>query len=425
MIRRLAAILAALLLLIPAAVSARADFADVDPGHWAYGYIGTCARKGIINGVGGRFLPDKTVTAAELTAIAVRAFWPEAELRPARAGEEWFAPYLEFAAETGICEGMDVSQAGTAPVCRYDLAQLLYGVIRLRAPELLGDYTAAVALIADAGAVPERFLPAAAHLFALGIMTGVDAKGTFYGNGSVTRAQAAAAVCRTLALVAEPVYIIHACGMIDGVAGTNSLEALCSAYDHGYRIVEIDFNATSDGRLVCIHDWGIGAPLSYEEFLKTRPGGRFTPLDAGLLAEFMHGHPDLRVVTDVKDDNVSALRRLAEEYPELRDSFIVQIYSEDELQPVREAGFGSVIYTLYALTWNEKTDAERIAAFAKENKLFGVTFSSELTNVEGFVRTLAGSGIPIFTHTVNDASEVRREMRMGVCGFYTDLLDLK
>ena len=58
-------------------------------------------------------------------------------------------------------------------------------------------------------------------------------------------------------LTATPIQplIIHAGGRIDGVTGTNSLEALEETYAVGGRAIEIDFDWTSDGHQVCIHDF--------------------------------------------------------------------------------------------------------------------------------------------------------------------------
>ena len=74
-----------------------------------------------------------------------------------------------------------------------------------------------------------------------------------------------------------PPLIIHAGGRIDGVTGTNSLEALEETYAVGGRAIEIDFDWTSDGHLVCIHDFTDrfttqlnGEPCTLEEFLNIR-----------------------------------------------------------------------------------------------------------------------------------------------------------
>ncbi len=50
-------------------------------------------------------------------------------------------------------------------------------------------------------------------------------------------------------------YLAHAGGEINGQRYTNSLEALNLNYSNGFRIFEIDIITTTDGHLVCAHDW--------------------------------------------------------------------------------------------------------------------------------------------------------------------------
>ena len=49
--------------------------------------------------------------------------------------------------------------------------------------------------------------------------------------------------------------IYHAGGGIDGLTYSNSREALEHTLNQGNRFVEVDFLFTSDGQLVCAHDW--------------------------------------------------------------------------------------------------------------------------------------------------------------------------
>ena len=55
--------------------------------------------------------------------------------------------------------------------------------------------------------------------------------------------------------ISPPIFIAHAGGGINQLTYTNSLEALNSNYDKGFRCFEIDFSWTLDEELVAIHDW--------------------------------------------------------------------------------------------------------------------------------------------------------------------------
>ena len=49
--------------------------------------------------------------------------------------------------------------------------------------------------------------------------------------------------------------IAHAGGLVNGVIMTNSLEAIHSARDNGFKFIELDLSFTSDSVLVALHDW--------------------------------------------------------------------------------------------------------------------------------------------------------------------------
>ncbi len=224
-------------------------------------------------------------------------------------------------------------------------------------------------------------------------------------------------------------YIIHAAGEIDGTVGSNSMEGLQNAYDTGDRYIELDFNFTSDGHLACIHDWYVeytsaipenGYALTLAEFRAAKIYDRLTPLDLDTLAEFMTDHEDLYVITDIKDNNIAGLSYIAASYPELVERFIPQIYAGDEYDSVRDLGYEYIIYTLYRLDWNSKTDAQALCTYAAGHPLLAFTFSYELCAVDGYVSGMCASGIPLYIHTVNDPAEQETYFAMGISGIYTD-----
>lgn len=217
-------------------------------------------------------------------------------------------------------------------------------------------------------------------------------------------------------------YIIHAGGVIDGNTNTNSLEAIQNAYDQGNRVIEIDFNITNDGCLVCTHDWGLyrETGLDLDGFLAYDRYEGLTSMTADDLAEFLREKPDLFIVTDVKENNLTAIQRLRDSYPDLTRQFIVQIYSEEEYSPVREMGFQHIIYTLYNCTWDYVMDTDHLIAFAQENELFGYTYSAELWDVEGYTEKMLAAGVSLFVHTVNDPETQQYFFDLGITGIYTD-----
>ncbi len=237
-------------------------------------------------------------------------------------------------------------------------------------------------------------------------------------------------------------YIIHGAGVLEGVDpdgnlreffGSNSVEALekCGKfYRESPGLIELDFNFTSDGELVCIHNWSpeyisgipMGVPLSHGEFSASKIFWNYTPLDLNYLSDFLRRNPNIRIVTDIKDENIRGAKKIAEDCPDLLDRFIIQIYSESEYDQVRECGFENVIFTLYMLSWEEKTDTAALAEFARSHALFGYTFPAELCALDGFLDGMKKTGVPLFVHTVNDTDEIESYLERGIYGIYTDYL---
>ena len=238
--------------------------------------------------------------------------------------------------------------------------------------------------------------------------------------------------------------IVHAAGEMwgfdaDGVwrsfLGSNSVEAIeeCARnFGEDGGIIELDFNFTSDGELVCIHDWSpeyiegieMDVALSYDEFMSSEIFWNYTPADLSYVASFLREHPEIYIVTDIKTDNVRGVEKIAEDCPDLLDRFIIQIYSEDEYAPVRECGFDNVIYTLYMLPWHEKVDTVALAKFEKSHPLVGFTFPAELCDIDGFLVGMLETGVPLYVHTVNDATEALTYYARGIDGIYTDYVSI-
>ncbi len=223
--------------------------------------------------------------------------------------------------------------------------------------------------------------------------------------------------------------IIHAAGEIDGIAGTNSMEALNNCYYQGYRYIELDFNFTTDGHLVGVHDWernyfgsdyAFHGAVSYAEFQTLKIEGKYTPITMDSLAKWLFMHPNTYIVTDIKDRNVDGLYYIKQNYSYIIPQIMPQIYSEAEYEPVQLMGFQNIIYTLYKLTYSEKTDTDAVVAFAASHPLYAITFSSELA-VPDYITRLKAAGTKLYTHTVNTQTEADIYGSMGVDGVYTDL----
>lgn len=207
-------------------------FSDVPTNHWAYSYVERAADNGWVNGVGnGKFGPDQQISYAELFTMLVRVYLPEEadsyQDTPSLIWH-WYDPYALVAFDYSFTDGLqfdyDVlrNEADKRVVTRYDLAQFLYNVMDYfaRDGELYRnnqgtakewgnfyfpkyDAASVQAGIADWSSVPANYREAVTAIVGAGIITGVDGKGTFNGNGVMTRAQAATVMCRFIDVMTE------------------------------------------------------------------------------------------------------------------------------------------------------------------------------------------------------------------------------
>lgn len=226
----------------------------------------------------------------------------------------------------------------------------------------------------------------------------------------------------------DATYIIHAGGEYDGTLSTNSYEALVNSYQNGNRLIEIDFNFTDWMKPICIHDFNhailpgyvMGDRLSHEQFMAYKIYGKYSPMDLDMLSGFMREHTDLYIITDSKEFGTHLAQAVKEECGDILDRFIVQVYSEEEYHEVKNLGFDKIIFTLYRLSWEEKTDTEHLIQFAKQNNLFAYTFPYELCDIDGYVESMKRSGVPLYVHTLNDKALIQKYLGMGINGVYTD-----
>lgn len=234
-------------------------------------------------------------------------------------------------------------------------------------------------------------------------------------------------------------YIIHAGGKLFDDEGneytyTNSKDALLNCWTNEDHFIELDFVQTSDGYWVCAHNganyetWGMGYDFdktpSLMEFYGTKFDGKFEVLSLDILADFLRKCRDYYIITDVKYDNIEACEYISRYFSDIKDNFIIQIYHEDEYEPISNLGFKYIIYTLYRTT-EEEREPENVADFASKNSLVGITFWNYYVDDEHFMSVLTNTKVPLYVHTVNEREEMEKCIKNGISGIYTDVTDKK
>ena len=160
--------------------------------HWASSSISKMADKGILSGIGNNlFAPSNTLTGAEFVTMIVRHFYED---KLGTEGEKWYSEFMDAAKRANILTGTNVTAEGT--INRYDMAQLMYNV--LKAEGITTSSLSDTSKVADWASVPSTYQDAVSVCYNMGMLSGVDNKGTFNGTGNMDRAQAAVVMDRLL-----------------------------------------------------------------------------------------------------------------------------------------------------------------------------------------------------------------------------------
>lgn len=231
-------------------------------------------------------------------------------------------------------------------------------------------------------------------------------------------------------IIPPPVLLAHAGGGIKNHRYVNSIEALDFNYQLGHRVFEIDFNWTKDKQLVAIHDWKDtykwlfnqkkGNQPSLKKFMSLKMNFNQSQLDLNTLNDWLIGHPDAFIVTDVRGRNVKALKIMANQMPTALQQIIPQMYHPKNYNDIKSIGYKNIIFTLYAT----KLATQDIIKFVEDNDLFAITVHPEKPGFKEIIDELGQSELFIYVHTLNTIAELQYYLSLGVDGLYTDFLYL-
>ncbi len=224
--------------------------------------------------------------------------------------------------------------------------------------------------------------------------------------------------------------IIHGCGVINGVYGSNSKEALDVSIELRQKIIEVDFAYTTDDVLVCTHKWEAsgGIRQNLADFLATKTEGGYTSLTAKEAVETMAEGKGVYMIVDTKEEDVA--RVYQELYQICIDTgnekflkrMVPQIYSEDEYDAVAAIyDFPQWIFTTYKLKLKLPEQYREVAFFCQSKGIDVVTVPIWRLN-DAVVSVINEYDLRCFTHTVNTIDEFETLKASGVGGVYSDTL---
>lgn len=233
--------------------------------------------------------------------------------------------------------------------------------------------------------------------------------------------------------------VCHAAGMTaEGIAGTNSKEALEYNYALGQRVFEVDIAIASDGVAVLRHDWdadlgqaeklglGQGTIPTSAEFLQSPIYGQYTPMALLDLYKIMSEREDMYVIIDPKYEkdvvgqfSIIVDTALDNGYESVLRRIVVQLYYEEMYDAVEAVyHFDNYLYTLYYIGYPGR---EKVEAFCTENQIPVVVMPCTWID-ENICQDMAACSLRLYGHTVDDEEEARRLAFLGADGIYSDNL---
>jgi glycerophosphoryl diester phosphodiesterase len=208
-------------------------------------------------------------------------------------------------------------------------------------------------------------------------------------------------------------YIAHAGGIYQGITYTNTLDAIENSCKAGVKFIELDFNYSKDSVVVLSHDF---VDVTANAYCQDMSNGRHLSLVQ--LLDWL-GKKQVKIITDIKVDNLKILRWISANHPHLQKQLIPQAYTISEVSQIRAMGYESVIFTNYISQYPNSI----IWSLAQRGDLFGITMPYDW-NFKAFIffRDIKKSKTRIFTHSVNDIHIVTSLKAEGCHGVYTDVL---
>ncbi|SDU33506.1 glycerophosphodiester phosphodiesterase family protein [Stappia sp. ES.058] len=209
----------------------------------------------------------------------------------------------------------------------------------------------------------------------------------------------------------------------------NSRAAFAAVEAMGYRFIEIDVQASRDGKVVVFHDDRLerttdGRGVVSAQNMQALKGVRIQggePLMT--LAEALETHPSMRFNIDIKTDHALAPTLDLLERMNCLDRVCVASFSDARLRAAR-ARFGQRVClssgprSVAALrfgAWRAPIGVPDVACAQIPLSQYGVPLATR-----AFLRHSNRHGIAVHVWTIDDEAEMRRLIRLGVDGIVTD-----
>jgi len=192
----LCSLLLGIMLISSLSVSA-ASFSDVNTGDWYYETVTTMTEKGLFNGKGNNlFCPNDTITKAEFITVTMRILHPDTDFT-SKVGQTWWQSAYDMALAEIITPNefpvFEIEQT----ISRQEMA-LVSSKVLMNKGETFFIIEDLHKKIPDYNQIGKPYTIYVEMAYSMGILCGIDSKGTFAPNQTLTRAEASTVLYRII-----------------------------------------------------------------------------------------------------------------------------------------------------------------------------------------------------------------------------------
>ena len=200
----------ALSMTVPTFAAGVKSFSDVPSNHWAHSYIMPMVEKGLFSGTTtpdkngvAKFSPDSAMTRGAFIAVVTKFLYPgELAATPPQSGK-WWQSYYMVAQNNGLVKRGELDNGNLdAAMSREEMALVLSRVAaaQRKSPSKLVETSA----IPDWNSIGSSYQDGVRTAYSMGLLAGVDTKGTFNPKGVLNRAQASTVIYKLVNLDSLP-----------------------------------------------------------------------------------------------------------------------------------------------------------------------------------------------------------------------------
>lgn len=236
---------------------------------------------------------------------------------------------------------------------------------------------------------------------------------------------------------AVPRAFVHRGWHLDELTGMeNSLASFRRAVAEGFQYIETDVHATSDGVVVVHHDAALDRTTDAHGAIAAQPWsvvkrakirGR-EPI--ACLEDVLEELPEARLNVDVKSNSAVVPFLKTIERVGAYERVAAAAFSDNRLARIRKLAGPKLITSMgprsVAVLWaNGLAPWLRLGFLCRGAMAQVPARQAGLTVVDGsFLRTAAKAGVEVHAWTINDQTEMRRLLDLGVHGIVSDRPDL-